>query len=210
MIGDENMTIRSITTLAETEYLKLYDAEYTNKNGESRNWSIASRKDLNTLKNNYFNGAEDNIDAVIIIATYVDKATHVDKATYADEDKLVIIKQFRVPLNDYVYEIPAGLIDSGEDFETTVRRELKEETGLDLFQIDYNKTKSKAYISAGMTDESAALVYCTCLGEVSKDYLEADEDIVVMLLSKEEAKSLINSDEKIDIKAYLAIQNFVR
>lgn len=191
------MSINNITTLADTKYLKLYNAEYTNKSGKPRNWTIASRKDLNTLKNNYFNGTEDNIDAVIIIATHT------------DEDKIVVIKQFRVPLNDYVYEIPAGLIDCGEDFETTVRRELKEETGLQLLEIDYNKTKPKAYISAGMTDESAALVYCTCLGEISKDYLEPDEDIEIMLLSKQEAKSLISSSEKIDIKAFLALQNFI-
>src|SRR6185312_196691 len=150
--------------LADTKYLKLYNAEYTNKNGKSRNWSIASRKDLDTLKNYYFNAVEYNIDAVIIVATHV------------AEDKLVVIKQFRVPLNDYVYEIPAGLIDFGEDFETTVRRELREETGLDLIQIDYAKTKPKAYISTGMTDESAALVFCTCNGQVSKEFLEPDED----------------------------------
>ena len=190
------MKLNTITTLADTKYLKLYNAEYSNKNGKSANWIIASRKDLATLKNNYFNGVEDHIDAVIIVATH------------AEEDKLVVIKQFRVPLNDYVYEIPAGLIDSGEDFETTVKRELKEETGLDLLEIDYNKTKLKAYISTGMTDESAALVYCTCGGEISKDYLEPDEDIEVILLSKEEAKILVSSNEKIDIKAFLAIQNF--
>ncbi len=190
------MAVTNITKLADTKYLKLYNAEYTNKNGQSRNWTIASRKDLDTLKNNYFNGCKDNIDAVIIVATHI------------HEDKLVVIKQFRVPLNDYVYEIPAGLIDSGEDFETTVARELKEETGLDLLEIDYNKTKSKAYISTGMTDESAALVYCTCHGKISKDYLEADEDIEVILLSKQEALNLISSNEKIDIKAFLAIQNF--
>ncbi|MBU3190518.1 NUDIX hydrolase [Clostridium bowmanii] len=203
------MSITNITTLADTKFLKLYNAEYINKNGNPKNWSIASRKDLNTLKDNYFNGAEGDIDAVIIIAMYIDKATFVDKATPAEENKLVVIKQFRVPLNDYVYEIPAGLIDAGEDFETTVKRELKEETGLDLLKIDFKKTKAKAYISAGMTDESAALVYCTCQGSISKAYLEPDEDIEIMLLSKAEAKSLITSNEKIDIKAYLAIQNFI-
>ena len=191
------MSIKNIKTLADTKYLKLYNAEYINKNGETKNWSIASRKDLDTLKNIYFHGAEGSIDAVIIVATHI------------DENKLVVIKQFRVPLNDYVYEIPAGLVDSGEDFKTTVGRELKEETGLDLIQIDYDKTKSKAYISTGMTDESAALVYCTCRGEISKEFLEPDEDIEIMLLSKKEAKSLISSNENIDIKAFLAIQNFV-
>ena len=191
------MSIKHISTLADTKYLKLYDAKYINKNGECKNWSIASRKNIDTLKNIYFNKAECAIDAVIIIATHI------------AENKLVIIKQFRVPLNDYVYEIPAGLIDPGEDFKTTVGRELKEETGLDLISIDYSNTKSQAYISTGMTDESAALVYCTCQGEISKDYLEPDEDIEVMLLSKEEAKLLINSNEKIDIKAFLSIQNFI-
>ncbi|MEA4825017.1 MAG: NUDIX hydrolase [Clostridium sp.] len=189
--------VNHINLLADTKYLKLYDAEYTNKNGDLRNWSIASRKDLETINNKFFNKIEDNIDAVIIVATHI------------DENKLVIIKQFRVPLNDYVYELPAGLIDSGEDFETTVKRELKEETGLDLIEIDYDKTKKKAYISTGMTDESAALVYCSCSGEISKDYLEADEDIEVFLLSKEEAKRLIESDEKIDIKVLLVMQNYI-
>ncbi|MCJ7690188.1 MAG: NUDIX hydrolase [Clostridiaceae bacterium] len=191
------MSVNNITLLADTKYLKLYNAEYTNKKGGLRNWSIASRKDLTTLKNNYFNGAEENIDAVIIVATHM------------DEDKIVVIKQFRIPLNDYVYEIPAGLIDPGEDVETTAKRELKEETGLDLIKIDYNKTKPKVYISTGMTDESVALVYCTCSGKISKEYLEDDEDIEIMLLSRLEAKSLINSDKKIDIKAFLAIQNYI-
>lgn len=191
------MKIKNITTLADTKYLKLYNAEYINKNGEDRNWSIASRKDVITFKNKVFNGEEDTIDAVVIVATHI------------EENKLVIIKQFRVPLNDYVYELPAGLIDSGEDFKSTVSRELREETGLHLIDIDYDKTKTKTYISTGMTDESVALVYCRCLGEVSKDYLEPDEDIEVMLLSKEEARELIQSNEKIDIKALMAIQKFI-
>ena len=191
------MKINNIITLADTKYLKLYNAEYTNKNGEARNWSIASRKDLITFRNKVFNGVEDNIDAVVIVATHI------------EENKLVIIKQFRIPLNDYVYELPAGLIDSGEDFRSTVNRELREETGLHLIEIDYKKTKTKTYISTGMTDESVALVYCSCSGEITNEYLEADEDIEVMLLSREEARVLIESDRKIDIKALMAIQKFI-
>ena len=66
------MSIKNITTLADTKYLKLYDAEYINKNGECKNWSIASRKNIDTLKNIYFNKAKCAIDAVIIIATHTE------------------------------------------------------------------------------------------------------------------------------------------
>lgn len=189
--------IRKIETLADTKFLKLYDAEYENKNGDIRHWSIASRKDLNTVKEQYFNGVKEKIDAVIIVAVH------------EDFNKLVIIKQFRIPLNNYVYELPAGLIDDGENFEETVKRELKEETGLDLVSIDMERTKKQVYISTGMTDESVALVYCKCKGEPSDENLEADEDIEVILASKEEANEIISSGEKIDIKALLAIQNFI-
>lgn len=193
----ENKTpkVNAIDTLADTKYLKLYNAEYTNKNGDRRNWTIASRKELDTIKNKFFKNTDDKIDAVIIAATHI------------EENKLVIIKQFRVPLNGYVYELPAGLVDEGEDLETTVKRELKEETGLQLIQIDYEKTKKKTYVSSGMTDESVALVYCTCTGEISEEYLEADEDIEVFLMSKEDGRKLIQSEENIDIKALLVLQN---
>lgn len=189
--------VKNIKTLSKTKYLSLYSADYTNKKGNLKNWIIASRKSLEDIENKFFNNEEDKIDAVVIIAKHV------------DEDKLVVIRQFRVPINDYVIELPAGLVDGSENFEEAVRRELKEETGLDLIEIDREATKEKVYISVGMTDESIALVKCTCNGVVSQENLEEDEDIEVVMLNKEEAKELINSNENIDVKALLVIQNFI-
>lgn len=189
--------IDSINTLAKTKFLSLYDVEYTNKTGNKRNWTVSSRKDLDTFKDKLLNKVEDKIDAVVLIAKHI------------KEDKLVLIRQFRVPINDYIIELPAGLIDEGENFESTVRRELKEETGLDLIKIDFENTTKKAYASVGMTDESMAIVRCECEGVVSKENLEEDEDIETILVSKDEAKELLKSDENIDVKALLAIQNFI-
>ena len=60
-----------------------------------------------------------------------------------------------------------------------------------------------------MTDESAAFVYCICEGEVSNKYLEDDEDIEAILVSQEEAKTIIkNNDIPMDIRVYLALQSF--
>jgi ADP-ribose pyrophosphatase len=188
--------IKKLTSLKETKFLNLYDAEYTNKKGNENHWIIASRKNYTNMEKQLFEGKIDDVDAVLICAFH------------KDSKKLVLIKQFRVPLNDYVYELPAGLIEPKESILTALERELKEETGLSVCEVDYNKTKDKVYLSPGMTDESVALVYCTCTGEISKKYLEDDEDIEAILLSPSEAKELLQENPKLDIKAYLILASF--
>ncbi len=188
--------IRKLKPLAQTRFLNLYDAEYENKKGMTKHWMIASRKDYDTLSAQYFHKGEEKTDAVVIAALH------------KESEKLVLIKQFRLPLNDYIYELPAGLIDPNETPETTLGRELKEETGLEL--VSLVKAQDKLYLSAGMTDESVCLMYCICTGKVSIDYLEADEDIEPFLVSREDAEKLLQSGEKVDIKTYLLLQSFVK
>lgn len=188
--------IKKLTPMAESKFLSLYDIEYKNKLGNLKHWTVASRKDFETLKGQYFEGKEEKVDAAIIAAFHV------------DSKKLVCIRQFRVPLNDYVYELPAGLIDGNESFDAAAARELKEETGLELIAVNHEKTKGKVYASAGMTDESAAMVFCTCKGNLSKEFLEEDEDIEVMLLSREEIKELLKKDVKMDMRAFIMFQAF--
>ena len=189
--------IEELTPFAQTKFLSLYDAKYTNKANKENHWIIASRKKYEDLKEQYFNGKKDDIDAVVIAALH------------KQSNKLVLVKQFRIPLNDYVYELPAGLIDANESIESTLERELKEETGLKLLEINEKLGRRQLYLSGGMTEESAALIYCTCEGEVSTDYLEADEDIEPILVDKEEAKKLLESNAKLDVKAFLTLQSFV-
>jgi ADP-ribose pyrophosphatase len=56
----------------------------------------------------------------------------------ADEGKrLVVTKEFRVPIWDYEYGFPTGLIDDAEDIAEAASRELKEETGPDLVKINH-------------------------------------------------------------------------
>lgn len=189
--------IRKISTLANTKFLSLYRADYLDKNGKLSNWTIASRKDIDALKDWYFNGKRDSVDAAVIFAFH------------KEAKKIICIKEFRVPLNDYIYEFPAGLIDEGEDFRQAAKRELKEETGLDLIEINEKRTKGQLYASPGMTDESSALVFCTCSGQFSYDKLEAEEDIKAVMLSQDEVKQLISRDDiKIDARAYALLQLF--
>lgn len=191
-----NNKIKDVKTLVKTKFVGLYDVEYKNKQNEDRHWMVASRKSEDELKKIYLEEKDDKIDAVVIAAFH------------ESENKLVLIKQFRVPINNYIYELPAGLVDNDESMESTVARELKEETGLELVRINDVKSRQKVYLSPGMTDESVAFVYCICEGELSNEFLEDDEDIESMLISKEQAKEILKSDEIIDIKSYLILQMF--
>lgn len=189
--------IKKISELHKGKFISLYDIEYKNKLNEDKHWTLATRKDKKALDNFYLKDKKDKVDAVGICAYHV------------DEKKLVIIKQFRVPINSYIYEVVAGLVDKDDKniFEA-VKRELKEETGLQLLDINKNHTIEKTYLSPGMTDESIALVYCTCKGSLSKDYLEDDEDIEAVLVSQDEAKQILNSKENMDVKTFLILQSF--
>ena len=107
-----------------------------------------------------------------------------------------------------IWALTTGRVVSGETTRQGCIRELKEETGLDLISINKINSKDKLYLSPGMTDESVAFVYCLCDGEITDKYQEDDEDIKAMLISKEEAKNILENEESIDIKAYLMLQIF--
>lgn len=190
--------LEKLTALVETKYLSLYNGEYTNKAGNLKSWIIASRKSLQTLKEQYWGTREEKVDAVLIAAIH------------KSSGKLVLVRQFRVPINDYIYEIPAGLVDGDEDIHLAAKRELKEETGLELVEINKEASIPKVYMSPGMTDESVAFVFCTCEGSVSKEYLEEDEDLECILVSRDEARELLNSSAKMDMKVFLILKSFVQ
>ena len=193
---DSRNRLKDIKELAATKFLSLYEMKYINKVGKLKNWTMASRKNLSKLKEHHFNGKDEGLDAVVICAVH------------EEEQKLVVIKQFRVPVNDYMYELPAGLIDEGEDLYAALKRELKEETGLTLGKIDSSRRITPVYASGGMTDESLAIVFCSCSGTATNEFLEEDEDLEVVMLTQEEASRLLEEGVKMDAKAYLALELF--
>ncbi|KPI49723.1 NUDIX hydrolase [Clostridioides difficile] len=189
--------INNVNPLIENKFIGLFEIEYKNKLNEDKVWMVASRKSHEELKRIYLKNEEDSADAVVIVGLH------------KSSGKLILIKQFRVPINDYIYELPAGLVDEGESIETSVERELREETGLTLLEIKKDKSKDKVYLSPGMSDESVAFIYCICDGEITDEFLEPDEDIEAFLISQEEAKEMLASNHKIDTKAFLILQMFV-
>lgn len=66
-----------------------------------------------------------------------------------ENKEVILVEQFRIPVNKYVLECPAGLIDDGEEPLVAIKRELLEETGYisnNWIQI-YTSPKSSGIIS---------------------------------------------------------------
>lgn len=86
------------------------------------------------------------------------------------DGKVLFVRQFRYSIGDYLLELPAGLIDPGEDPEESAKRELLEEVSYEAGTI---RELCKVYISPGYTKEMT-IIY---LAEdcVPVDY-EDDED----------------------------------
>lgn len=76
------------------------------------------------------------------------------------EDEIILVKQFRKPLEKAIYEIPAGKLDPGEDHAACGIRELEEETGLKAKNFIY---LGFIYPSPGFTDEVTHMYLATGL-----------------------------------------------
>ena len=133
--------INKITPLTNVKFLNLYELEAENKFGDTHPYYVASRKNENIMM-----AATKEVipDGVVIYSLFGEKADH-----------LIMVRQFRYPLNDYIYELPAGLIDPGESIKETAIREMKEETGLTFTPAEFDDFLSRPHFSsAGMTDET--------------------------------------------------------
>ena len=60
---------------------------------------------------------------------YLEHPGAVAVLAFVSKDKVVLVRQYRYPVGEVTYELPAGKIDAGEDPLNCVQRELREETG---------------------------------------------------------------------------------
>lgn len=125
-------------------------------------------------------------------------------ALTADE-RIVLVRQFRKPLEKVIWEIPAGKIEPGESEQlATARRELEEETGLRAEEWTF---LTKMVLTPGFSNEVLTLFLATNL-ELMEESLPLDEDefLDVHYFTLDEAKALIQAGDICDAKTLWAIQ----
>ena len=183
--------INSIEKLTDNRFVNLYNVKATSVHDTPVNYFGASRaKSIETMK---ISTRKNTPDGVIIYSVYGEK-----------HDKVVLIRQYRYTLGDYIYEFPAGLVEPDENYHEGAIRELYEETGLTLKPIEVDEAYQKPYFTTvGMTDESCATVYGYASGEVSASAQEDTEEIEVVLADREEVKRILREENVAIMCAYM-------
>ncbi|MGE5257897.1 MAG: NUDIX hydrolase [Hyphomicrobiales bacterium] len=190
-MNDRQLHITRMELLADAEWLRLFRLHYRTKSQVERSWVMATRLPAPR----YATGRFEWPDAVIIVAYHVRKS------------KIVVTREYRVALGDHEYGFPAGLVDAGETVAAAARRELHEETGLQVVRV--LREGPPVYSSAGITDESMAMVYVECDGEPSEEASHDSELIDVLFVSPAEASRLCSDASlKFDAKAWLVLSHF--
>ena len=181
-------------------WIKKYVLTYEMPDGSMHPYEVASRKspdDFRALLEANGKGERPRTaDAVCIAAR-------------TPRDTLVMIREFRYPLNSWCIAFPAGLVDQGEDVAECARRELEEETGYALVEgAPVRLLPQAGYSSTGMSDETVLVAFV----EAEKAHAartETNELIEVFELPIAEVRTFLDQNElPIGTRAQLILELF--
>lgn len=166
---------KSIKKVHEGAFVHRYDISYETKDGRKKIYEMISRnpriKTLEDLQKKEAN-------SVVLIL-------HDESG-----EKLLLNREFRLSMGDWIYSFPAGLIEPGETPEETARRELKEETGLDLVNI--KEILPLCYSAVGFSNETNLCAVGTAAGTFQESS-SAVEEIEAGWYTKEDVRRLLQS-----------------
>ena len=189
------MELKSINKVASGSHLNYYHLLYKNRVGQDKVYEMISRdKNIQTGKD--LNSRESQAVVLVVFNP--------------DFSKILLNTEFRMAVNQNILNMPAGLIEPNESVKEAARRELKEETGLDLVTVV--DILNPTFSSVGISNEKTQVVFCTATGEIGGNP-EPDEEIECNWYSKEEVIHLLN-DESVSMAArtqmlcYMLTMNF--
>jgi ADP-ribose pyrophosphatase len=187
------MKIIDSTVVNKSKFVTVVAVRYEDRKGNPKDWHMVSRGDPPKC----ITGEIQRPDAAIIVPYH------------RRENKLVVIREFRVPVGDYQYGFPAGLLDPGEELAAAAGRELHEETGLELVRV-YRHSPA-VFSSAGITDEAIAMVFAEVEGTPGTHRNEDSEDIEIFLMDRDGVRDLLQRrDIVFGARAWLVMDAFVR
>ena len=186
------MEILDTKKLTRQKWLNLFRRRFQH-NGREGTWIFASRR-AKPYK------LAETADAVVIVPVVIEDGK---------PNRLIVIKEFRVTLQAYEFTFPAGLVEPEEPIETAIRRELKEETGLELVSID--SISPLTYSSSGLSDETAAVAFVKARHlPDGKPELQDSEIIEVQELDFAQICALCDNREPINGRSWCILNMYRR
>lgn len=186
----------NIHKLSDNRFLNLFQLDALTDSGRPFSYFFVSRRKADAIKLLTRDSAAEGVVIYPILKE--------------DPEKIVMIRQYRYPLDDYLYELPAGLIDAGETPDIAAIREMKEETGLafEVYTGGDGAYRRPFFMGAGFTDESCNAVFGYASGAISRDDMEDTESIQVLIVDKAEVARILR-EEKVSIRAAYLLMNFL-
>ena len=182
--------IGKIEKKTDNPFLNFYEFEAIHRDGKASPYYVSSRaREVSELK---AVSRQNKPDGVILYGVYGEA-----------RDKVVLIRQYRYPLGDFVYEFPAGLVEGGEDMLQAAIREMHEETGLTFTPRQCGSYSRPFFTTIGMTDESCGTVFGYCSGTPTSANQEASEEIQVVLADREECRRILKEENVAIMCAYM-------
>ncbi len=117
----------------------------------------------------------------------------VGVVAYDDDGRILLLHQYRHPVRQRLWELPAGLLDvAGEPASTAARRELAEEAGVQAVRWD---TLVDTFTSPGMTDEAIRVYLARGISDIAEHHERVDEEaeIEVHWVALDDAKARVMS-----------------
>ncbi len=180
------MKLLDIKKVHDGKYLKNYHLLYENKAGREKTYEMVSRHEIA--------GPDDlgNVTSGISMVVYF-------------EDKLLLLREFRMAVNRYVYNLCAGMLEEGESAEDCIRRELYEETGLSVKRIE--KILPPCFSAVAVSDIKTQIAFVEAEGTFA-DHSSENEQIFARFYTRTEVEKLL-ATEDFSARAQLAAYEFV-
>lgn len=160
-------------------WLAMYEIEYKDDLGNTKTYEMVSKV-----------GSKRN-PKMLTLDDIGSKSIAVVMAVFNnDMTKILLSKEFRLGVNQYVYSFPAGLREDGESIYDAAKRELYEETGLELVEVERHLFST--FTCAPVTDDITDFIVVRAEGNL-RDSDNIIEEIHSEWLSKQEVLNLILS-----------------
>lgn len=181
------MKLLGIERTDSHRFLKGYTLTYENKEGKEKKYEIVSHNKIES------------------VSDLGSKCNGVSMACFMD-GKMLLLKEFRLGVNQTIYNLCAGMVEADEDIYDAMSRELYEETGLRIKKVI--EVLPPCFAAVGVCDIMNQIAFLEVEGTI-EDHTSANEEIDAAFYTKEEVSKLIES-EKFSARAQVCSYFFTR